>query len=274
MLSENLTERRPPGLTRPAFKRAFNHCTDDYARYRPPYPPDALQILADCVSPVPASLAADVGAGTGIFSRQLAQTGWRVIAVEPSERMLRRVTPAEEASSNDRIRRVCATAESTGLADRSVHAVTAAQSFHWFNPPYALAEFARILRSGGALMLIWNNRDAASSQFVDDYENLISRYNTAYDREYRQQDWAGKIADSGAFEPATYHRLEHVWRPAAEDFAGFSRSVSYIRNVLSREQRPRFERDLRSLMQVHFGGGDCQVPLWTDVWTARRRARP
>jgi SAM-dependent methyltransferase len=258
-------------LPRPAFKRAFDHCTRDYAQYRPPYPPEAIRILAECVTHAIPSLVADVGAGTGIFSRQLARAGWHVAAVEPSEKMLQRVSDADAAAAPGAIHRICATAEAAALAQASMHAVTAAQAFHWFNPPFALAEFARILKPGGTLMLIWNNREATHSPFVEEYEKLIARYNTAYDREYRQQDWAGKIAASGEFEPARYYCLAHIWRLRQEDFVGFSRSVSYIRNVLSREQRPRFERDLRALIESHFGDRTCEVPLRADVWTARRR---
>ena len=251
-------------------KKAFEHCATDYARYRPSYPAAVFDVLTDEAGAGAGRWAADVGAGTGIFSRLLADRGWRVLAVEPTETMLARAANGA-GKANISIARVCGTAEVTGVADASVALVTAAQAFHWFNPPYALAEFARILKPGGVLALTWNNRDASRSPFVAAYETLIARYNPAYHREYRRQDWAGKIAQAGAFESARYDRFDHAWRLPAERFVGFSRSVSYIRNVLSREDRPRFEADLRELIREHFGGNDCAVPLRTDLWTARRR---
>ncbi|MHC4065679.1 MAG: class I SAM-dependent methyltransferase [Planctomycetota bacterium] len=250
----------------------FDHCAEDYARYRPPYPQGVFSLLAQQAGRTDGRLVADVGAGTGIFSRALAASGWRVVAVEPSPAMLGYVNRTDDASGGGGpIRLVCATAEATGLGGGSVALVTAAQAFHWFNPPYALAEFARILQPGGVLALTWNNRDASRSAFVGEYESLIGRYNPAYEREYRQQDWSAKIASCGAYEPAEYHRFDHVWKVPAEGLVGFSRSVSYIRNVLSREQQPRFEDDLRELMRRHFGDEDCEIPLRTDLWTARRR---
>ncbi len=246
-------------------KNAFDHCVDDYSRYRPSYPAEALDILAEKMASRAVCRVADVGAGTGIFARLLAARGWNVVAVEPSFAMLSRV-------GDPAVLTLCAAAEATGLGDRSVDMVTAAQAFHWFNPPFALSEFARVLRPGGVLAMCWNNRDATRSAFVGAYESLIAHYNTRYEREYRVQDWPGKIATVGAFEPAEYHRVEHVWRLSADAFVGFSRSVSYIRNVLPREQMPRFEDDLRALMAEHFGEDDCAVPLRTDLWTARRRA--
>lgn len=250
----------------------FDHCAEDYARYRPPYPQGIFSLLAQQAGRADGRLVADIGAGTGIFARALAGCGWRVIAVEPSPAMLRHVNkPDERAPAGSSIRPVCATAEATALAGGSVALVTAAQAFHWFNPPYALAEFARILRPGGVLALAWNNRDASRSAFVDAYESLIGRYNRTYRREYRQQDWAGKIAECGAFEAAEHHRFDHLWQLPPDGLVGFSRSVSYIRNVLPREQQPRFEDDLRELMRRHFGDEDCEIPLRTDLWTARRR---
>jgi len=277
---------------------AFDHCASDYARHRPTYPTGVFEALERLIGPPAGRRVADVGAGTGIFSRALAGRGWRVVAVEPSPQMLRHVfgdgsvVPPGSAdptrAGRDRawprergpchpppalvpIFPVCASAEATGLADGAVVMATAAQAFHWFNPPYALAEFARIVQPGGVLALIWNNRDAARSPFVEDYERLIARHNPAYQREYRQQDWPAKIAACGAFEPARYECFQHVWTLPPDGLVGFSRSVSYIRNVLPREQQPLFEADLRELIRRHFGHGDCVLPMRTDLWTARRR---
>ncbi len=244
-------------------KWAFDHCAEDYAYYRPAYPDEVFEILTEDTGGPARGCAADVGAGTGIFARRLASFGWVVVAVEPSVAMLRRVSGVD-------VHRVCATAEATGLGDASVGLVMAAQAFHWFNPRCALAEFARVLKPGGVLALCWNNRAADRSEFVAAYEALIARHNTSYNREYRQQDWPGKIAASGDYAPAEYHRVAHVWRVPADAMVGFSRSVSYIRRVLSREELPRFEEELRGIIARRFGAKDCHVPLRTDLRTARR----
>ncbi len=55
---------------------------------------------------------------------------------------------------------------------------------------------------------------------------------------------------------------------------GFSRSVSYVRNVLSSDARRRFEDDLRAEINRHFGNEPCEIPLRTEMWTARRTATP
>jgi SAM-dependent methyltransferase len=124
----------------------------DYRRFRPDYPAAAIDLI---LSGLDASrlVAADIGAGTGIASRQLAARGVRVIAVEPNADMRGAAEPNEHIEWRE------GTGEATGLAGGSVGLVLCAQSFHWFSAHDALAEFHRILTDGGRLALMWNTRD-------------------------------------------------------------------------------------------------------------------
>lgn len=141
------------------MKTAFDHIAGEYDTYRPSYPPEVLERLESVLDSfrggqlaairldgdATAATAVDVGAGTGIFSRQLAARGWRVIAVEPSAAMLRVGIMDRTDATYDRrrIHPVAAGAERIPIASESIDLITAAQAFHWFNPPIALAEFAR-----------------------------------------------------------------------------------------------------------------------------------
>jgi SAM-dependent methyltransferase len=251
-------------------KRAFETCVEDYARHRPGYPAELIEWLGKQVGHT--GRAADIGAGTGIFTRMLAAAGWRVTAVEPSAEMLKCVLDGMAgAETRSRIAQVCASAEATGLSSGAFDLVTAAQAFHWFNPPIALREFARILRPGGVQALLWNNRDFDNSPFVREYEHLIRRFNPSYEREYRDQDWTSKIEETGLFSPAAHKQFQLEWCITIDGIIGFSRSVSYIRNVLSREALVEFEKELRALATSHFGGGPVRMPLKTDLWWATKR---
>ncbi|UCG31993.1 MAG: class I SAM-dependent methyltransferase [Phycisphaerales bacterium] len=253
-----------------APKRAFEHCADDYARHRPGYPSSLLDYLAAACPPGSCPLAADVGAGTGLFTRGLLERGYRIVAVEPGEAMLLRA-PFAVAGHADCVHLLRASAESTALADGCVGLVTCAQAFHWFNPPVALAEFGRILMTGGTLALIWNNRDRRGSGFVGAFEALVRKFNPAYDAEYREQDWPGKIEKSDLFGPVQYRCFAWTWQRTTEQVIGFSRSVSYIRNVIPRTEMPRFEAELRRLCEQHCANGVCDIPMRTECWSARRR---
>ena len=54
----------------------------------------------------------------------------------------------------------------TGLPDRSVDMVAAAQAFHWFDGPAFARECRRILRPGGRAVLVWNVRGSAPVSYT------------------------------------------------------------------------------------------------------------
>lgn len=132
----------------------FSNRARAYARARPSYPEETLAILRAhhglVVSPAAGpSVVADVGAGTGIFTRLLLDAGARVFAVEPNADMR---AEAERAlfgpSYAGRFTSVDGRAEATTLEPASVDLVVAAQAFHWFDVEAARLEHARILRPG------------------------------------------------------------------------------------------------------------------------------
>lgn len=123
----------------------------DYARFRPSYPAELIGYLYDRAQ---TDSAADIGAGTGIFTRLLMTKPWKVTAVEPNADMLRKLL-----SDND-ITAVSGTAEHTGLPDRSVGLVTAATAFHWFDAAGFAAECERILTGNKYVSIIFNGRES------------------------------------------------------------------------------------------------------------------
>ena len=111
-------------------------------------------------------VAADVGAGTGISSRLLAECGVRVLAIEPNADMRQAALPHPLVEYRE------ATAEATGLADATVDLVTCFQSFHWFNPQPTLLEFNRIVKPSGRLAVVWNDLDE-NDEFSANYIHLV-----------------------------------------------------------------------------------------------------
>ena len=120
---------------------------------------------------------ADIGSGTGIFSRLLLETGATVFGVEPNAPM--RCTAELDLAVSSHFVSVDGSAERTGLADASVSLVCCAQAFHWFDFDRARAEFKRILKPGGECALIWNSFSAASP-FVRAYNRIESEFGTDY----------------------------------------------------------------------------------------------
>jgi SAM-dependent methyltransferase len=158
----------------------FSHRVDDYARRRPSYPREILDLLRERCHLTPSSRVADIGAGTGMLTRLFLENGNAVSAVEPNSEM--RAACAELLSGFPNLHLIDGIAESTGLLNESVDLITAAQAFHWFKPSVARAEFARILSPGGWVALIWNERLLDASLFLSGYEKLLRTWGADYDR--------------------------------------------------------------------------------------------
>src|SRR6476619_1490919 len=132
------------------WARSFGSVVADSDRGRPSYPREAAAWLAG-ERPV---TVLELGAGTGKLTAQLVALGHDVHATDPDTAMLdilRRDLPD--------VRTSVASAEEIPLPDRSVDVVVCAQAFHWFDLDRALPEIARVLRPGGRLALVWNQRD-------------------------------------------------------------------------------------------------------------------
>ncbi len=127
--------------------RLFDERAEAYDRFRPTYPDAAIDEL---LGPVPAGLdVLDVGCGTGIASRQIAQRGAKVLGVELGPRMA-------EIARGHGVEVEIAAFEGWDAAGRTFDRVISAQAWHWLDLPIATAKAASVLRPGGTLGLIWN----------------------------------------------------------------------------------------------------------------------
>lgn len=138
----------------------FTDKADIYAKYRPSYPNEYIEYLLSANELNENQIVADIGSGTGIFSRQLLESGLHVIGVEPNDDM--RKMAEQSLSQYSRFQSIKATAEHTTLKENSVDLVTVAQAFHWFNKEAFKIECQRILKQKAHVALVWNSRDGTS----------------------------------------------------------------------------------------------------------------
>src|SRR5262245_5405570 len=134
----------------------FSDKVADYVSSRPDYPDALFDELKLACQPGPGSVVADVGAGTGLLTYGLLVRGYSVVAVEPNHAM--REAANSLLGTFAGYRSVDGSAEGIPLQDCSVDLVTAAQAFHWFAVEAARAECRRVLRPGGQVARIWNDR--------------------------------------------------------------------------------------------------------------------
>ena len=138
----------------------FSGKAGQYAKGRVGYPEALYDALYGRYGFSPGNAIADVGAGTGAFSRELLKRGSRVWAVEPDAQMLQKA--ADALGGHEAFHAVAATAEHTGLLDGAFDHVTCASAFHWLDTEAFRAECLRLLRPGGSVVLVWKVRDAQS----------------------------------------------------------------------------------------------------------------
>ena len=156
----------------------FSTRVENYVRYRPHYSNEILDFLESGCGLNPASVIADVGSGTGFLSELFLAYGCKVFGIEPNREM--REAGEELLRSYPVFTSIAATAEATTLPDASIDFIAAGQAFHWFDRTRCRSEFTRILRPGGWVVLVWNDRRTEATPFLAEYEQLLRTYGTDY----------------------------------------------------------------------------------------------
>jgi SAM-dependent methyltransferase len=215
-LSGKMKEIATLGDSMPASNATsrFSDRVDNYVRYRPGYPPEVLvRLRQECQLAVNHTVA-DIASGTGIWTRMLLANGNPVFGVEPNPEM--REAGERLLAEFPKFKSIAGTAEATTLPDHSVHFVAAAQAGHWFDRQKSRREFVRILKPGGWLVLLWNERLLDSTKFLRDYEQLLLTYGTDY-KEIRHERTTEAVHEF--FDPKPYQ--ERVFPMRQEfDYAG------------------------------------------------------
>ncbi|MGD0477139.1 MAG: class I SAM-dependent methyltransferase [Nitrososphaerales archaeon] len=156
------------------FVRKFQGRADIYAKYRPSYPIGVLLTLRREIGFDQERVVADIGSGTGILSELFLENGNRVYCVEPNEDM-RRVAEERLRRYAPRYISVNGTAEATNLKSDSIDLVAVGQALHWFDVEKTRAEFARILRRGGYVSIVYNHRKREGG-VEEAYGRVIDRF--------------------------------------------------------------------------------------------------
>jgi SAM-dependent methyltransferase len=231
---------------------------DDYERGRPGWPEAAVGAAA--VSPD--ATVVDLGAGTGKLTRLLVRSFRRVLAVEPSDAMRRRL-----AELSPEAEPLGGTGQALPLADASVDAVFAAQAFHWFADERALAEIARVLRPGGTLVVLWNEPAGPAEPSLDGVERLLREHMPAGELGYDPLDLGNPLYAAGELErvlgPLRTACFPHVQTLDREGVVSYYASMGWLAELRDDERAPLLER-VRALL----GAGEYRRPWETHVrWT-------
>ncbi|MGI9596406.1 MAG: class I SAM-dependent methyltransferase [Acidimicrobiales bacterium] len=230
MASRNPTGRSSDGLAKPVEEQLHRAAVDGYQRQseayvrsRPSYHPAIVERVVELHQPEPDSSLTliEIGAGTGIFTEQMAETGLTVRAVEPVEAMrstLERRLPGVAA--------IDGAAERLPFESDSAATVVAAQAFHWFDYEAALDEIARVLAVGGHLITVWNVRDNLVP-WVAGVTALIDRYSDGTPRHHTMR-WRLAIDGDERFTLVEDFGMDHPWPATPDGVVDRTMSTSFI----------------------------------------------
>ncbi|BCM82162.1 class I SAM-dependent methyltransferase [Methylobacterium indicum] len=250
----------------PAAATGFASGAETYARGRPDYPGALGAWLRDTLRLGPGRRAADLGAGTGKFTRLIAATGAEVTAIEPVDAMRDRL-----AASVPGVTALAGSAEAMPLPDASLDALVCAQAFHWFSTPEALAEIRRVLKVGGRFGLVWNVRDDATpwvgelTAIMNAHEGDAPRYHTGAWR---------RLFPAEGFGPLHEDAFPHGHTGTPEQvILDRTLSVSFIA-ALPETERARVAHDVRTLIARTpdlDGRSEVTFPYRTHVYWCERK---
>ena len=230
-----------------------------YDRHRPRYPADAIAYMLGLTD---ASRAVEIGAGTGIATADVARPGLEILCLEPSPEMAQVLDSRGLAG----VRVEVTSFEDWEGQDGSVDLIYAAQAWHWVDPATSYEKARRLLRSGGAIGLMWNVPLDRYEQFRPVYEAHAPSLLAESDRRIERRDGGGWEQElrSGGFDEVQVAVFEWHQVLDADEFCGLYATYS-DHMMLPDEQRTRLLDGLREA--VENSGGKARIDYQTRVFS-------
>jgi SAM-dependent methyltransferase len=249
----------------------FARTAADYARHRAGFPPELLDRLAAVGIARPGARVVDLGTGTGSLARLFAQHGCEVTGVDIAAPLL------EQARRLDRevgveIAYVEGPAEATGLPEGRFDVVSAGQCWHWFDRPAAAREVARLLVSGGSVVIAHFDWLPIEGNVVEATEEIILRYTPSWpfaDRAGLYPQWLVDLQTAGFTGIETFS-FDTMVLYSHEAWVGRVRASAPIAGTLDADGVRACSQELTVMLQERFAEDPLAVPH--RVWAVTAQA--
>jgi SAM-dependent methyltransferase len=239
---------------------SFDGVADEYEAGRPGYPPE----IYDALGPLAGQLTLEIGAGTGIATRQLLDRGATVIPLDIGPVMLRKAK-----QSTPRLPAVVADGTNLPLRTGCADLVCFAQSWHWLDERSRAAEMARVLRPDGRWAGWWTHARADGEAWFDSYWSTIEEAIPGTNRGRRDLDWGEGLRRSGLFTVSDRVTVPWIREVSVDVWLMDQLSHSYIA-ALPALRRDALIARLQRVVRDEFGNGPMTVRHETWLWIGLR----
>ena len=250
----------------------FTELAEDYANNRAAYSP----LVRDALMALPQRKfsdleVADIGAGTGIWTRMMADAKLAsIVGVEPNIAMR---ALGESNIEFPAIQWKAGRGETSGLNDDSLDLVTMASSFHWTETKLALQEFARILRPGGWFAALWNTRYLQANPMLVEIEAEIQKIvpeleRISSGRSQFTENLPQIFYNNPQFEGTLYIEGFHVEKLSRERYIGLWHSVNDIQVQAGPDRFAQFIQFVEKRLAQE---PVVEATYQTRAWAARRK---
>lgn len=239
---------------------SFENVADEYDAARPSYPSGVY----DALGRLEGLVVLDVGAGTGIATRQLLARGASVVAVDPGGGVLARAVGRTRG-----LRAVVADGAVLPIRDGVADLICFAQAWHWLDASTRCVEAHRVLRDGGRWAGWWSHARADDESWFDAYWSIIERSCPGTHRGQRDIDWGATVAESGLFDLDDRVVVPWIREISVDVWMTDQTSHSYVA-ALTDSDRDRLCSSLRRVLDESFPDGTMTVRYETWLWTGTK----
>jgi SAM-dependent methyltransferase len=232
-------------------KERFTGVADDYVRYRPEYPSQLLERLADRIKLEPSSRLLDIGCGPGTISLALHHRCAEVIGLDINSDMLRLARARANDLAAKKVQFLERAAEDADATLGTFRLVTIGRALHWMEREQVIDRAHDRLEPGGGLALLGNSEEERSRPYSNILEALLERYLGVREPWFsRRPDWEPHRVLLGRSrftrietERVTLRRVEHL-----DSIIGHVYSLSSSKRELFGDRATTFEHDLRDTL--------------------------
>lgn len=227
-------------------KTRFSKNASSYDQYRPSYPDKLIDWIISTTKIKPLSLIVDFGCGTGISTRLFSERGFRVIGIDPNEKMLEQAVKIGGGAQYQ-----IGDSEKTNLERNIADLCISAQAFHWFDLEKANQEIKRILKPGSYCCAFWNMR--IKTIFAKEYEKLLRTFSSDYEKTPKADEAIAAIKKSPSVKEYKEKEFKNSQSFDQDGLVGRAYSTSYVAHGV--KEHGKFKNALINLFNKYEKGG-------------------